>query len=291
MLTNMKLNDCIICQSTGLKESKVIPGLYYCFNCNNFIYVGEGIHYKIHIVLREVYSLTKFRDLLISPRMIGLVSDLCNVQGQFLDLLIIILSSASIDIDTLYDDLLNNEIEGIVNYNAHKLETQLMIDYDYCEYIIKLFCYALGKDIIIHDPYLNTEEKLDSNIIKVFKQSANKVLRGSSVEFSWDVRGKHLRIKLVVGEKVFPIKNPRYTKRVIISESSHIVLVVESKNSHIEVARKNLFVEVVEPVEIHDFTASRFVSIESMPVTLKWKIKNADKIVLLPDMLDITSEK
>ena len=286
----MKLNDCIICQSTGLKESKVIPGLYYCFNCNNFIYVGEGIHNQIHIVLREIYSLTKFRDLLTSQRMVGLISDLCNVQGQFLDLLMIIISSSAIDIDTLYDDLLNNEIEGVVNYNAHKLETQLMIDYDYCEYIIKLFCYALGKDIIIYDPYINTEEKFDSNVIKVFKQSTNKVLRGNSVEFSWDIRGKHIKIKLVVGEKVITIKNPRYTKRILISESSHIVLIVESKNSHIEIARKSLFVEVVDPVEILAFSASRLVSIESMPIILKWKVENADRIILFPNQIDVTSE-
>lgn len=286
----MKLNDCIICKASGLKESKVIPGFYYCINCNNFIYVGEGSHYQIHVVLREIYSLTKFRDLLTSQRMVGLVSDLCNVQGQLMDLLSMIISSAAIDIDSLYNDLLNNEIEGVINYNARQLETQMMIDYDYCEYIIKLFCYALGKDIIIHDPDQNTEDKFDSNVIKVFKQSTNRILRGNSVEISWEVRGKHLRIKLVVGEKVYVVKNPRYTKRIPIEESSHIILIAESKNSHIEVARKTLFVEVVDAVEIVDFTASRYVCIESMPVVLRWQIKNADKVVLLPNQIDITSE-
>lgn len=283
----MIITKCDICKNENLIKSEIIPDLYYCIKCDNFLYYGDNTAYSIQQVLRAVGKV--FPDLILNVKSLGVLADLCVIKDNFLEIYANIIQSDILEINTLKQDIKSEKTDSLIMSYSHVIEQSLKIDYGYCEYIIRIIIYALGLDLPIEEPVLDDKSN-DSSIIRLFKQSTNKVLKGSSVEFSWDVRLKHSSIKLQIGDKVSSIKNPRYSKRINIVETVIVTLIVENRKNHQELARKQLRVIVVDPVEILEFTPSRYISIESSPIHLKWIIKNADKVVLLPTQQDVTSK-
>ena len=282
----MVISKCEICDNDNLIKSRIIPDLYYCVQCDNFLFYGENELYSKQDALRAVGEF--FPDLILNIKSLGIIADLCLIKDNFLEIYTNILLSEILEISTLKQDIQVEGVESIIMTYSRILEQNLKIDYAYCEYVMKIIIYALGVDIKIEAP--NQEEKtIDSSIIKYFKQSTNKILRGGSVEFSWDVRLKHATIKLQIGERVVSIKNPRYSRRITFTEDTIVTLIVENKKNHQDLARKQLQVSIVDPVEILEFKPSRYISLESLPIHLKWTVKNAEKVVLLPINQDLTS--
>ena len=284
----MQNKKCDICNKQGLVESKKIPGLCYCISCNNFLYYGENTNYPIHILLREVYQICHFLDILVSVRIIGLIADLCERDEKTLVTYTKVITAGLVDMDEISQVIKQPQTipQYIVNV-SRQIEQTLAIDYDYCEYIIRLLFFALGNNISTEAPDLSSSIE-DSHFIRLFKQSSSKVLKGQFVDFQWDVRGKNIRIYLQVGEKTYTIKNPRASKKIAFNDDQKVVLVVRSKSNQQEIARRTLFVTVIEEVELLYFEASQPVSIESSPIKLSWEVKNADRILLLPDKVDVT---
>lgn len=277
---------CELCENSNLILSDVIPGLCYCVKCDNFFYYGENRSYPIKDVLKAIAHI--FPDLIIHYRSLGLLADLCTFEDNFLDIYANVISSNILEIDTIKSELQSEDINDLLLSYSHILEQTLKIDYEYCEYTIKLIIYALGFSVRVEEP-CQSDYKTESNIIKTFKASTNKVLRGKSVEITWDVRLKQAIIKLQVGKKIYGIKNPRYSKKISILEDTTVTLIVENRKSHHEMARRQLFVSVIDPVEIIEFVPSSYISLESLPIQLRWSVKNANKIVLLPSQQDVTN--
>lgn len=282
----MVISKCEICDNENLIKSGIIPGLYYCVQCDNFLFYGENELYPIQDVLRAIGEV--FPDLILNIKSLGIIADLCIIKDNFLEIYSNILLSEILEISTLKQDIQVESIESIIMTYSRIIEQNLKIDYAYSEYVIKIIIYALGVDIIVEVPS-QEETSIDPSIIKYFKQSTSRILRGGSVEFSWDVRLKHAAITLQIGDKVVSIKNPRYSKRITFTENTVVTLIVKNKKNHQDLARKQLQVQIVDPVEILEFEPSRYISLESLPIHLKWTVKNAEKIVLLPINQDLTT--
>jgi len=225
----------------------------------------------------------------VSGRTIGLIADLCERDDKILVTFAKVISAGLVDIEELSQVVKRpQEVPQYIINISRYVEQTLAVDYDYCEYIIRLLVFALGYNISTDAPdmYSSTE---DSHVIKLFKQSSSKVLKGGTVDFKWDIRGKNIRIYLQVGEKTYTIKNQRASKRIAFDEDQKVILVVKNKSNQQEVARRILTVTVIDEVELSSFEASHPVSIESSPVKLSWRVKNADRALLLPDKVDVTA--
>ena len=68
---------CINCNKQ-YRSSVNIPGLYYCVDCDTFIYDNEGpqLEIDLHIVFKAINEITGSEALLFSTRCIALVSDI-----------------------------------------------------------------------------------------------------------------------------------------------------------------------------------------------------------------------
>lgn len=285
---SMQNKKCDICNTMGLVESKKILGFCYCASCNNFLYHGDKTKYPIHVLLREILQISHFPDILVSDRSIGMIADLCEKDNKTLAIFAKIVFAGLIDMDEMAKVIKQPQsLPQYIIIVSRQIEQTLAVDYDYCEYIIRLLVFALGYNVSTDVPDLSTSTE-NSHFIKFFKQSSAKVLKGHSVEFQWDVRGKNIRIYLQVGEKTYAIKNPRASKRIVFDDNQKVVLVVRSKVNQQEIARRSLSVTVIEEVELTSFEASKPVCIESSPIILSWKVKNASRILLLPDQVDVT---
>lgn len=76
---------------------------------------------------------------------------------------------------------------------------------------------------------------------------------------------------------------------VVPKNGERFTLVCYSKDPRVRVSR-DLDLQVIEAVEIDSFTANHNSIIESTPIVLRWKVKNASSIFLTPGNIDLTGK-
>jgi len=125
-------------------------------------------------------------------------------------------------------------------------------------------------------------------IIENFITSKEMVLRNSNVKLSWST--KHVsKIELIFGKEIIDVsKSNEYSLKV--EETTDFKLVARSLKG-LCVISKNTIVSIVDTAKVVNFSADRLFTIQSKPIELTWKVKNAKTVRILPDIGDVTAKK
>lgn len=155
--------------------------------------------------------------------------------------------------------------------------------------------YTIGKTrnivLVAKNDYTQTTKTLHltpkprSHILS-FNYSKSDVLKGESMVLNWTVENAK-RVALIYNGKE---NNVTGKHKVILKvfASTTIFLVAYSIDEAI-VDEKRIDINVREKVEIVSFNVNESCIVESQPVTLSWKVKNADEIKLLPTHQIVTN--
>lgn len=280
---------CPICQQKFAQSSKDVEGLCYCSDCGNFFYEGEDSDFEVHRVLKAVYDIS-FADVLFSHRGIAVVADLSQIEPLMLEVMQKIILS---DIPDFRSDITNLEkddeaglwgiIEGLKSF--YKIE-------DYCcEYIVRLFAYAMGKIDIVKSPSDAYKEKQVKGIIQEFIVDKPKVEMNDFVVVHWKVCAeRHKTVLLKNGEEVFVSKHKEDAFKCAVDSDTTFKLIVLNQLGA-ELVVDEIKVSVVESVSISFFKIDRNFIIESQSVILSWNVLNAERIILIPEGIDVTQRK
>lgn len=124
--------------------------------------------------------------------------------------------------------------------------------------------------------------------INKFEVSKKRIKEGESVKITFDYSNteraflesnlsKEINLSCKKKVEVTPKVGERYT------------LVCYSKDPRVRISQ-DLDLQVIEAVDIQNFTADHSSIIESTPIVLKWKVKNASSIFLTPGDIDLTGK-
>lgn len=168
-----------------------------------------------------------------------------------------------------------------------------------------------GINVTNHDSY-EYKVKGDEDLVLVASNDymqAQKVVKLSPLPLPNIVKFTTSRKKVKVGEKIDIHIDCKNTKRVFLlsnlSErkdvSTQKVIKVTPKSGELytlicysadpKVAvTKDLDLTVIDDVHIDAFTSDKSRTMESFPIILSWKVRNAKKVVLYPDDIDVTGK-
>lgn len=126
-----------------------------------------------------------------------------------------------------------------------------------------------------------------SPVIRKFKASATKIRQSEAVRISWKIDGAQsaiLRTPLRTS-----IVNPIMSETIVLDHSGTVTLSCAT-NDPLVFVEENIFIEVVEEVEIVSIESDYPFIIESKPSRIRWAVKNAKKLVLMPMGIDVTNQ-
>lgn len=168
-----------------------------------------------------------------------------------------------------------------------------------------------GVNVTNHDSY-EYEVKGDEDLLLVASNDymqVQKLLKLSPLPLPNIVKLTTSRKRVKVGEKIdihIDYKNSKRafllsnlseridvsTKKVVkVSPKSGelYTLICYSVDPKVSVT-KDLDLKVLDDVQIEAFTSDKSRTIESVPIILSWKVKNAQTVVLYPDGIDVTGK-
>ena len=167
-----------------------------------------------------------------------------------------------------------------------------------------------GVNVTNHNSY-EYEVKGDENLMFVASNDymqVQKILKLSPLALPNIVKLTTSRKRIKVGEKIdihIDYKNSKraflqsnLSKKIIDVSTKKVVkvspksgelyrLVCYSADPKVTVT-KDLDLIVLDDVQIDAFTSDKSKTIESVPIILSWKVRNAQKVVLYPDGIDVT---
>lgn len=168
-----------------------------------------------------------------------------------------------------------------------------------------------GINVTNHDSY-EYKVKGDEDLMLVASNDymqAKKVIKLSPLPLPNIVKFTTSRKKIKVGEKLDIHIDCKNTKRVFLvsnlSEKKDVstqkvikvtpksgelfTLICYSADPRVAVT-KDLDLTVIADVHIDAFTSDKNRTMESFPIILSWKVRNAQKVVLYPDGIDVTGK-
>lgn len=121
--------------------------------------------------------------------------------------------------------------------------------------------------------------------ILFFRSNKETLQEGQSVKLTWNVR--NAKQVLLKGEGVDLDVTDKSELEFTPAKSSEYTLIAISVDDSIKEERV-ITIAIVKEVKIISFEADKTRIAETMPVTLSWKVENADKLELLPHYQDVT---
>lgn len=177
------------------------------------------------------------------------------------------------------------EVENVTSLDFMGIDVMGDSSFEYRVGKIKNLVLLAKNDYTQVSKTLHLTPKLRGRILS-FNSSKSDVLKGESVVLKWNVENaKRVVLKYNDEENDVTGKNKVTLK---ISASTTIILVAYSVDEAI-VDERSVEVKVHEKVEIESFNVSESYIVESQPVTLSWKVKNANEIKLLPTHQIVTN--
>ena len=168
-----------------------------------------------------------------------------------------------------------------------------------------------GMNVTNHDSY-EYEVKGDEDLLLIASNDymqAKKIVKLSPMPLPKIIKLSSSHRKVKVGDKV-PIhidyKNSEraflmsnLSEKIDVSNKKMVkvtpksgevyTLICYSKDPQVFVT-KYLDLTVVDDVHIDAFTSDKNRTMESIPITLSWKVKNAQKVILYPNGIDVTKK-
>lgn len=166
-----------------------------------------------------------------------------------------------------------------------------------------------GVNVTNHDSY-EYEVKGDEDLMLVASNDymqVQKLLKLSPLPLPNIVKLTTSRKRVKVGEKIDIHIDYKNSKRVFLQSnlseridvSTRKVVKVSPKSGELYTlvcysadpkvsVTKDLDLIVLDDVQIDAFTSNKSKTIESVPIILSWKVRNAQKVVLYPDGIDVT---
>lgn len=168
-----------------------------------------------------------------------------------------------------------------------------------------------GVNVTNHDSY-EYEVKGDEDLMLIASNDymqVQKVLKLSPLPLPNIVKLTTSRKRVKVGEKIdihIGYKNSKrafllsnFSERIDVSTRKVVkvspksgelyTLICYSADPEVSVT-KDLDLMVLDDVQIEAFTSDKSRTIESVPIILSWKVKNAQTVVLYPDGIDVTGK-
>lgn len=282
------MSDCPICNKDFVKHSQAIKGLCYCLDCENFFYQGDEPAFSTHEVLKTVGEIS-FEDVLFSHRGIAVASDLSQIEPRILEIAKKIVCSDEFNFKERILELNTGDEQGIWSL-VDDIVTLFRIEDYCCEYIVRLFAYAVNKIEIVEPPDKIIEERKKTGILQSFSIDKQKVMSGDRISVKWSVCiPRHKCILKKNGDEVFASRLKEDHYECIVDKETTFTLIVLRQDG-VELVVEERKVEIVESVKINSFIADNDYILESQSVKLSWSVSNAERIVLLPDSLDVSDK-
>ena len=124
--------------------------------------------------------------------------------------------------------------------------------------------------------------------INKFEVSKKRIKEGESVKITFDYSNTE---RAFLESNLSKEINLSCKKKVEVTPKAgeHFSIVCYSKDPRVRVSQ-DLDLQVVKTVEIQNFTADHSSIIESTPIVLRWKVKNASSIFLTPGDIELTGK-
>lgn len=124
-------------------------------------------------------------------------------------------------------------------------------------------------------------------VINKLNASHCNVLPGEKVKVSWDV--EHTQQLFLVNSDISIDVTGKSSIEIIPDKSDTYTLECVSIDEKIKV-QKSIAIHVFEKVKINNFSSDKRSILESIAVNLFWNVEHSDKIVLLPNGIDVTNK-
>jgi hypothetical protein len=259
--------------------------------------------YLPHEVLK--FSVEKFGiDILCEDRLYGILNDLLISDKKI----------KRIFRRAIFDDKIGSLVVDFNKESPAQFQAQLstiiqtlkednLYQENVSDYIVKSFLYAIGEIITIDEDIYNyilnpnskqtdndeqvvSKCKQDSPTIISFKTSADKIAVGEKVVLKWDLPAKYLKIYLSFQNKNINVFGRNHFVHTPEKDTNY-KLKLYDKTQLVDV--KDISVVVCRYVSIEAFHANRNSIIIGQSIRLSWNCNNANKIILQPLNLDVTT--
>ncbi len=122
-----------------------------------------------------------------------------------------------------------------------------------------------------------------------FSSNRTKIKAGERIKLSWNIRHTETaRLRTSLSSKEIPLigrKKLDYVPKV----GEILTLVCYAIDKKVEVTQ-DLEIDIIESVTIDSFSSNQYEIIESMPIKLTWRVRNATSVIILPNNIDVTDK-
>lgn len=176
----------------------------------------------------------------------------------------------------------------VLHYTTIELEGEDVTGYSYVELKVEK---PMELHFVAKNDYTQISQVLRITpspmpMIRFFAASSKEISKGQKIKLRWNVSVSKQLLLRAESETKWDVTSQNEIE-VIPQKDTTYTLVAVSVDENIVIEEK-INVAVYDNVVIHTFEASALNTIESQPVTLRWTIDSAEKIVLYPDNVDVT---
>lgn len=181
-----------------------------------------------------------------------------------------------------------NLIWDVENYTSVSLNGECVTNRDSFEYIIS---GDATLELIATNDYAQDIRRLKISPnpkpkILRFEANRRKIKEGDEIKIYWEYKNTDIAIirSNLKREEIHLIAKRTILYRPKVNEILTLVCYSRDKKVYVE---QDLELTILDTVAIDFFSASSLCVIESMPITLRWNVRNADSLILYPEGLNV----
>lgn len=181
-----------------------------------------------------------------------------------------------------------NLIWDVENYTSLTLNGELVTNHDSSEYNVS---GDATLELIASNDYAQDIRRLKISPnprpkILRFEANRQKIKEGEEIKIYWEYKNTDTAIikSNIKREEIHLIAKRTILYRPKVNEVLTLVCYSRDKKVYVE---QDLELTILDIVAIDDFFASSLCVIESMPIVLRWNVRNADSLILYPERLNV----
>lgn len=277
---------CDICGHKAL-SSRNIQGLYYCSRCNCYGYVPkdalDGV--EIPVLLKSLTEINPMSDL-FTLSTIGLIGDICLTEPRLTHIISELISS-DFPLKKLIEECKSDsDIDSVTEQICHRFLFNVLT----CDYIVRAFAYALGKCKAYKGIHSISKTWNNNGVISFFEVSRKSVRPGESVNVYWRINSLQPSLHIEIDGAVIAESNlSEGVVNCVIDQDCVICITAFDRMTGAILAKKRATVSVSKTPIIKSFTSDSLNIIEGDSTLLSWDVTNFERLILLPDGLNVTN--
>lgn len=268
--------ECIICGHSS-QESDVVPGLFFCSECNNYYFHSQKEEkYEVAKILLAVNKLSGF---VFEDRSLAIAANI-NKNLDGIDLFYYLNKEVANYKNSLFvDGKYDSQLETVAN----KIAKIKYCTFEDVEYVLNSYAYA--EELVKTLPV--KQERTSESLIKLFSVDKTRMLKGEKVLINWQVSKNASLFINGKKEKIYG----KGSKLITLKKTTVFRIEIKEKE---EVIAEERTVEVVIEPRIDYFSSTKKSAFESEEITLNWKTQDADRLLLTgawQGSVDVTGKK